>query len=94
MCSNVIFHDLDSRTVFSQGELAAIIGQQNIVMDGGGVSPSGGIYDEAEFCSNGCLCSVNLPATAEKAGYHHSRDDMDGHVDPFDYHWRTGGNHE
>lgn len=88
MCSNVIFHDLDFRPASNQGELAGIIGQDNIVMDQGGVTPSGAVYEDAEFCPDDCLCPVNLPATAIKAGYEHSSRDDDGEHDPFDFHWR------
>ena len=88
MCSNVIFHNLDYRSASNQRELAAIIGQEHIVMDAGGVTPSGAVYEDAEFCPDDCLCPVNLPATAIEARYEHSSKDAAGEHDPFDYHWR------
>ena len=88
MCSNVIFHNLDFRSASNQRELAAIIGQHHLVMDGGGTSPSGAVYDAAEFCPDDCLCPVNLPATAVEAGYEHGSMDDNGDHDPFDFHWR------
>ena len=88
MCSNVIFHHLDFRSASNQGELAAIIGQERLVMDGGGTSPSGAIYEAAEYCPDDCLCPVDLPATAIECGYDHSSKDAAGEHDPFDFHWR------
>lgn len=76
MCDNVVLHDQD-RTATSQGELAAIIGLECIVLE-----------KDAEFHEGDCLCPVDLPASAERAGYEHSRLDADGEFDAFDYHWR------
>lgn len=77
MCSIVIFHDMDCRSATNQGELAAIIGNGSLVMEEG-----------AAYHDGDCLCPVNLPSTAEKAGYVHSSRDGEGEHDPFDFHWR------
>lgn len=92
MCNNVVIHsyklDIPDRIASNQEELANIIGLENVIMDEGGVTPSGAMYEDAVFCDTDCLCPVNLEATSKAAGYNQSRLDNENKHDPFDYHWR------
>lgn len=80
MCRCVVFDETE-QVAETQGELAEIIGRENVViLDGDAIED---IY---------CLCPVDLEASAKRAGYEHSDMDAGGELDGVDWHWRKVGN--
>jgi len=78
MCTDVVVHRKNGEKVCrTQGELAAEIGCDNIVLESG-----------ATLCPELCLCSLDGPATAKRAGAAwipvHGWRFEEGDTDPFD----------
>lgn len=77
MCIEIhIITDRGAITCYDQGGLAAVVGQENIVIMPG--------Y-ECGFEPEMCLCPINIEATAKNAGY-------ESKYDAGDYEWRKSDN--
>lgn len=73
MCAELF---VDGREVFGMKGLRALVGRRNIVIQDG--------YAAGTQNSHGCLCPVDLEATARKAGYMVVKDERD---DPWAISW-------